>query len=500
MILSAEHVFERPIGAVRSARRTDEVVGGSTRGLSFRLRWSDPTNAQGDLTISLEENQAWTTAPQTLGPSAWAAFLAGLSSAWVYLRLEETYPRGVVPEMPSRTEAALLHRVISPEVAGEAFRLFRQHHDISAWFQPDAGFPQMWVIREGNLMLLEGGSRILHWAYGDVIRTLQHLGTAIAERLSAVGEASAEAALRSWQLREQAADDNLEAISLGISTERLSRLARIVPPRTRAQIFRGVDEVRAAARMLLSSVNDDVVQQVAELIRTQSRQHTPELSERSMEAAEVLAEVKDALPRAQGRHIAIWLRRLLGESEQNRVDPEKLLKSWDVRIVRFTTVSHIEAISFWGPSHGPAVLLNVGGRRSRLSQETRQGMSGGARFTLAHELCHLLLDTKGSLPVAEVLGGSVPNAPEERANAFAAEFLLPESAAGLAYTTSANVQDALNSLTYKYGVTKTLAAWQILKRFGEGSPVLTPGDFWVLHQIASIRRVTKGRANSFRAE
>jgi hypothetical protein len=57
-----------------------------------------------------------------------------------------------------------------------------------------------------------------------------------------------------------------------------------------------------------------------------------------MEAAEVLAEVKDALPRAQGRHIAIWLRRLLGESEQNRVDPEKLLKSWDVRIVRFTTV------------------------------------------------------------------------------------------------------------------------------------------------------------------
>ena len=127
-------------------------------------------------------------------------------------------------------------------------------------------------------------------------------------------------------------------------------------------------------------------------------------------------------------------------------------------------------------------------------------MSGGARFTLAHELCHLLLDTKGSLPVAEVLGGSVPNAPEERANAFAAEFLLPESAAGLAYTTSANVQDALNSLTYKYGVTKTLAAWQILKRFGEGSPVLTPGDFWVLHQIASIRRVTKGRANSFRAE
>ena len=491
MILSADHVFDRPIGAVRSARRTDEVVGGSARGMSFRLRWLDPSSAEGDLTISLEANQAWTTAPQTIGLSAWAAFLAGLSNAWLFLRLEETYPRGVVPVMPSLTEAALVRRVISPEVANDEFRLFRSHHDISAWFEPYLDFPQLWIIREGNLMLMEGGSRTVRWAYGDVIRTLQHLGNAIAERLVAVDEAAAAAALRSWQSREQTADSELEAISLGTNVERLSRLAAAVQPRTRAQIFQGADEVRAAARMMLSSTDDSVVLHVAELIQTQSRRDTDTVSLQSVAAIQELSEVRHDLPRTQGRHIAAWLRRALEHSDQSRAEPEKLLKAWNVGIVRFTTRPHIEAIAFWGPSHGPAILLNTGGRRSRQSAEPWHGMSGGARFTLAHELCHLLLDTKGSLPVAEVLGGSVPNAPEERANAFAAEFLLPESVAGLAYTNSATIEEALASLTRSHGVTKTLAAWQIMKRFGEGSPVLKPGDFWTLRSIASVRRATR---------
>jgi hypothetical protein len=39
-------------------------------------------------------------------------------------------------------------------------------------------------------------------------------------------------------------------------------------------------------------------------------------------------------------------------------------------------------------------------------------VNGAMRFTLAHELCHLLVDRKGSLPVAEVLGGATPNRPE----------------------------------------------------------------------------------------
>jgi len=42
---------------------------------------------------------------------------------------------------------------------------------------------------------------------------------------------------------------------------------------------------------------------------------------------------------------------------------------------------------------------------------------------------HLLVDRKGFLPLVEVFGGYAPKGAERRANAFAAELLLPRSVA-----------------------------------------------------------------------
>jgi len=489
MVAHTEDVFDRVIGGVRRAPASDEIGGGSLRGLSFRLRWLTPTASEGDLTLSLGGDQVWTVAPQTLTTLEWADFLEGLSRAWLHLCLEESYPRGVTPETPSATERALLERVFSETAVRAEFQAFRKHHDLSTWLTQSYSFPQMWIIREGNFMLLEGGNRVLRWAYSDVTRTLEHLGNAITERLSVTSDASTSNALRSWRRREEASDSLLENISLGIGPDRLRYLRSALPVRTRDQIFRGMDEVRAAARMLASYSNDEVILQVATLINAQLHRETVELARSSLSAAGELSKVSRELPRMQGRHIARWLRGTLGKTTLGtRLDPERLLEAWNVAIVPFTTVVQIEAISFWGPSHGPAILLNSAGRRSRKMKEARFGISGGARFTLAHELCHLLLDTEGSLPVAEVLGGGVPSAPEERANAFAAELLLPEHDAGIFYTRSSSADDALRSLTRTYGVTKTLAAWQILKRFGEGSPSLKQGDFDALYQITRSRR------------
>ena len=93
-----------------------------------------------------------------------------------------------------------------------------------------------------------------------------------------------------------------------------------------------------------------------------------------------------------------------------------------------------------------------------------------------------------SRSIAEVLGGSVPSAVEERANAFAAEFLLPEVAAGDVYRNTADVQEAFKRLAARFGVTYTLAAWQILKHFGEASPAVKPSDYPVLYKTAGRRR------------
>lgn len=47
------------------------------------------------------------------------------------------------------------------------------------------------------------------------------------------------------------------------------------------------------------------------------------------------------------------------------------------------------------------------------------------RFTLAHELAHLLLDRERGVDLALTSGDWAPQAIEQRANAFAAAFLMP---------------------------------------------------------------------------
>ena len=84
---------------------------------------------------------------------------------------------------------------------------------------------------------------------------------------------------------------------------------------------------------------------------------------------------------------------------------------------------------------------------------------------MAHELGHLLMDRGGLLPVAEVKGGAVSEEAEARANAFAAELLLPqkEAAAWMARAEKRGAKAALAKLCRHYGVSKKSAAWQALK-------------------------------------
>ena len=53
--------------------------------------------------------------------------------------------------------------------------------------------------------------------------------------------------------------------------------------------------------------------------------------------------------------------------------------------------------------------------------------SGGRRFTIAHELCHIVHDRGRARRVAHVSGPWVAPGVEKRANAFAAMLLMPRS-------------------------------------------------------------------------
>ncbi|HTQ43000.1 MAG TPA: ImmA/IrrE family metallo-endopeptidase [Polyangiaceae bacterium] len=114
----------------------------------------------------------------------------------------------------------------------------------------------------------------------------------------------------------------------------------------------------------------------------------------------------------------------------------------------------LEAVACWGARRGPAILVNVRGTHSR-------GKSG-RRSTLAHELCHLLVDRARALPLAEVLGGRAPLEAEQRANAFAAELVLPRAVAGAALR-GADVKSSVASLERAYGASAQIIAWQAIR-------------------------------------
>jgi hypothetical protein len=77
----------------------------------------------------------------------------------------------------------------------------------------------------------------------------------------------------------------------------------------------------------------------------------------------------------------------------------------------------VRAVSVFGPTQRPHVFYN---------RRTRWGQSDAVqRFTLAHELCHLLLDREHGDELAIATGPWAPVGIEQRANAFAAAFLMP---------------------------------------------------------------------------
>ena len=101
------------------------------------------------------------------------------------------------------------------------------------------------------------------------------------------------------------------------------------------------------------------------------------------------------------------------------------------------------------------ILLNVGEGR-RCSHEY------GRRFTLGHEICHLLTDRAHALGLVEVLGGGMLNFVERRANAFAAELLLPRQLAASELRQSNDKNGVfLLYLRDKYKVSRKTAASQI---------------------------------------
>lgn len=155
----------------------------------------------------------------------------------------------------------------------------------------------------------------------------------------------------------------------------------------------------------------------------------------------------------QGYHLATFLRDSLGlAAERSRLDIEAVATSLGLEICEDHFHGPVLALALW--HHGvPRIYLNIDeiGDNKNLY-----------RSSIAHELCHILVDRHGARPFGDLLdAGEDKDGVERRARAFAAEFLLPRNWAVDFLNHQQNMGD-IHALAGSFGVSQELAANQII--------------------------------------
>jgi Zn-dependent peptidase ImmA (M78 family) len=146
------------------------------------------------------------------------------------------------------------------------------------------------------------------------------------------------------------------------------------------------------------------------------------------EAAELAALVSDARgaplgvrPHEDGYRLAEELLEILGKpGDADFVDVRAICERLEIYVLERALVTDtIRGVALAGDGFRPTILVNT--------TSAFNANSLGRRFTIAHELCHVLHDRGRARRVAHVSGPWVAPGIEKRANAFGAFLLMPRS-------------------------------------------------------------------------
>jgi len=402
----------------------------------------------GTVKEGVEQGYEWT----------WVELLEGLAQNWPWLRWEQGWPIGANPIDPGAfdEETRKVFALSSRSRLGLETELFefRESHDLSR-FLSGVKIPPLWVVNEGRCCWFGSEGNYHRLPSDAMLETLQEVGEAIADRLTGVEDERCVEVLEAWKNRDNVEPPEFLSMVSGLSDEELAGFTTD----DRLSLFELSDgpleenELLAVARMsshvVLPGVLDKILGEVR-AIDSSSVAAIDVISARMMETKQEWSSIE---PHEEGCRLARLMRRQLNLPPEKKADPEALLRSWGV-IVHDINLEDpaIEAVACWGQRHGPAVLVNRSGRHSDSSR--------GRRASLAHEVCHFLVDRNGALPFSEVMGGLAPKWNEQRANAFGAEFLIPQEVAGAAFASAGNHEKSLRRLANRYGASHELIAWQ----------------------------------------
>jgi hypothetical protein len=400
--------------------------------------------------------------------------LSHLTEFWKPLLLRQVYPIAVKPERPSllRAEAAKRWADLPPEVAereDELIANFEEAHDLSRCFAGLFDLPPLWLVRSGQRMVCETADRLWQLPFDAAHDGLVRVGDQIAAQLTASRNPRWTDLITAWQLRDQGEAVALLAWSAGLNRELARQLIEegtLEAPISVSQAAEDDDELRIAARVA-GALPDAQIRSVITLARSFGKTAAQRLDELSGAVCAHLAEnFPEHPPFAQGEAIAGFLRERLGYASVRFIDVFAIAADLgiDVRGSRVEPPT-LDGLAVWGPRHGPGAFINEASSRVIGHGELRRNSS--ARVTLAHELCHLIIDRGHALSAVDVLNNRMPPDVERRAKAFAGEFLLPGRVAADRWfgagtpTGPRDLGDFLRRLRRRYGVTLSVAAWKL---------------------------------------
>lgn len=150
-------------------------------------------------------------------------------------------------------------------------------------------------------------------------------------------------------------------------------------------------------------------------------------------------------PYAHGYELAYETRDKLGiDHHKAFVDIEEILTHLGITIQDATLqTGSVRGVAIAGAGLSPAILVNTTNKFN--------ASKGGRRFTLAHELCHILFDRSSAKRLSHVSGPWASVRVERRANAFAAMFLATPHALSKARG-SGEIGSQIKHLSEKFGV------------------------------------------------
>lgn len=467
---------------VRQTMERERLSFGADGALRIILEWRDDYEGDGSVGKTWGDLQLWVgdtlvwgqldSSGQIQGVTwSWIELLEFLGNAWPYLIEEELFPITFDNREDRRKHLGELYGCakyhwskLNEQEADEEDALLRDFlavHDLTEALH-GAQPSQLLLLRQGNQMLVATTRQEWTLPFAATMLTLEEFSEAIKEKIAYLRDKRSEAARSRWESRDSMPTAKRVHIATGIDESILNQ----VWPTSLGTANDDLYELKAAARMIGDKLPDNQLKTVLAKIKGLPNGKSLDLGILHQKAARLIEEQRSTDPAMQGRHLALMLREHLN-CKTGKVEPKNILINWGVSIQEFKIDnSRLDAIAVWGGKHAPTILLNVEGPRAKVPS--------GTRSTLAHEICHLLADIDGALPVAEVFGGDVPYVIERRANAFAAELLLPRFVAG-AYLTKElkfvhtqdqrvkTTEEVISYLADFYGTSHETTAWQIIR-------------------------------------